>query len=834
MNRIIELLRYATDSSRAFGEVALVNVFGFVLLLIVFMFYWNFPQAKDLLLTLNQDNNWQVFFFFITLINLALLCWYLPRFLYKENNVHIHTFWDLFKNMDEHRQANSSEVVATEASYWKKAMPRLVGFLILIIAISGILNVASEVDTTFLGGFNAYWLLLLIVIIYLVMRTWRPILGVILPGSLGRLFDVYQSFPEFRFIPFYQAYKDYSRILQKEGGLAEFIKVRYTYMMSPKKMTSDQSMKFELFNTFYKQRFEKTEESLRRITTYGVLGAGAVFFVLMLLRNQNRQDLHSLGYLFFSGIILAILFLIFTIRRKGLRFFGDHVIAYTVAILTIILSISFLLISFNPSWSRGINPLTCANMAFIFHLTILYVLRIIGAREDIYVVALIVVILGVFSTWNVGNRHHEVAYVEDTISTAARLDVESYFEEWLKKRTPFIEAYLESEGRDSTFPVVILSAEGGGSRAGYWTAITHAYLQQKAPNYFDKYLFALTGASGGNTGNSVFYSMQTGGVPAAQLQPHAAKIFEQNFLSSSLTLLLGLDSWQTTFGLDFRPDRARELVKEWSGALQDVAKVNLLEAPFLSFWYENNQLKPNVPPLLLINTTHVQAGDHAIFSPVIFDEKYYNGMDLLDSIEVHQEGKSVSLGTANLLNASFPYINSAGNVKNVGSFVDAGYYDNFGALTAIGLIERLKDIREKAPDSSLIKKLSFVSVLVQNSTVESPPKLATTTAQLTAPVNSIANIRTAVNKHNKWNLNLVGDKYFEVNLSAVELLLENGSEPIRPVVPLARYLSPLAIEAMTVSQQEQIAENKTDLVELVKLLQETAKTDTLQGQQQEQ
>ncbi len=69
------------DRLRALGDVAWDNLYSIVLLLVLYLFYWNFAQGKDLLLILHQGNNEEIPAFFLSLFLLASICWFFPRFL---------------------------------------------------------------------------------------------------------------------------------------------------------------------------------------------------------------------------------------------------------------------------------------------------------------------------------------------------------------------------------------------------------------------------------------------------------------------------------------------------------------------------------------------------------------------------------------------------------------------------------------------------------------------------------------------------------------------------------------------------------------------------------
>src|SRR5262249_4658032 len=110
--------------------------------------------------------------------------------------------------------------------------------------------------------------------------------------------------------------------------------------------------------------------------------------------------------------------------------------------------------------------------------------------------------------------------------------------EWLKNRADLHEY--------ETYPVFVVSAEGGGLRAAYYTALVLASIQDRCPA-FAQHTFAISGVSGGSLGAAVFAALaarsaknQAGlscnlNLPmAGDMATKADKILRQDFLSPLL------------------------------------------------------------------------------------------------------------------------------------------------------------------------------------------------------------------------------------------------------------------------------------------------------------
>ncbi|MEZ4776803.1 MAG: hypothetical protein R3D00_26745 [Bacteroidia bacterium] len=741
-----------SDRLKLLGEVAMTNVFTIVLLIFIYLFYWTFPQAKDLLLTINQENHFQIVLFFISLITLAGISWYLPRYFYEENQSQfskLNTWKEIFATDPGYSHGYVASYTDTYSRHFREMMPRVLSASLLFLVTLGILNVGNEIDPAgFPWSISAYGVL------------------AVLGGAI-------------------------LLILLLENGSQPI---------------------------FYQLNFWLRENVGSRVVFY----FGFVGLVLARLMLTKQGDFNDLKFLLLASAIISFSFLVFTVCRRWMPFFQHHKnVSYPLAALALLLSAVFVLINVFPGLSQRMNPLVCANLAFVFYLTVLYLTRIWGMRKRISTVLFLLTAIFVCAGITNSFRHHEINYIYKSYNPGKRLTMEDYFRQWENQRREVIHSYLNSHPNDS-FPIVIVSAEGGGSRAAFWTTRVHSYLEQAIPGYYQNHLFALTGASGGSTGNSTFFAMKQGDVSPERMPAVSSEMFRENYLSSSLTLLMGADLIKDIFGLSFGVDRGRQLEYEWRnklGSLLENGKTNAFCKPYLGFWYGgkgNMQLNDDVGPLLFYNMTRVQGGEHAIVSPVKINESGYRGIDLLESVYKQHPEQTLPLISANLLNASFPYVNPAGQIKDVGSFVDAGYFDNYGARTASYILKELSAIRDR---DTTFRRIKLISVLVRNGTVDqvlsdAPPVPSN---QLLAPVITLGNLRSAINDHNLWDLKNQADDFYSIDLQKVPVI--QGGKAVTPIIPLARYLSPLAITAMEASLEDMGSNEYSALSYLVRELQ---------------
>jgi hypothetical protein len=259
-------------------------------------------------------------------------------------------------------------------------------------------------------------------------------------------------------------------------------------------------------------------------------------------------------------------------------------------------------------------------------------------------------------------------------------------------------AYGKARG-DGPVPMIIVATAGGGIRAAYWTATVLERLENMRP-----YLFAISGVSGGSVGATAFDAAlaerdekqcKAGDVAC----PLATTFLTADFLAPALASLVFVDT-PSSFLPDFgQGDRGTALERSF-----ETASGGLLARPFLSlFPYKKNQAaEGRAPwrPILLLNATHEETGKRIITSHVLIERNVF--IDSLDAL--HVLGKDVRASTAAHNSARFTYISPAGALgDDHGWVIDGGYFENYGALSALELARAAKsELRGKKPGIKLV------------------------------------------------------------------------------------------------------------------------------------
>ena len=222
------------------------------------------------------------------------------------------------------------------------------------------------------------------------------------------------------------------------------------------------------------------------------------------------------------------------------------------------------------------------------------------------------------------------------------------------------------------------------------------------------YLFAISGVSGGSVGATAFEAALTkrdeshcvagkGGDAAC---PLATDFLKEDFLAPALASLVFMDA-PSSFLPDLgQGDRGAALEKSFEDA-----SGGLLARPFLSFFHYAkdsvaNERNESWRPILLLNATHEESGNRIITGHVLIERNVF--IDSLDAL--HELGADVRASTAAHNSARFTYVSPAGDLgNNKGSVIDGGYFENYGALSALEIARTARvALKDEQPGVKLV------------------------------------------------------------------------------------------------------------------------------------
>jgi hypothetical protein len=467
---------------------------------------------------------------------------------------------------------------------------------------------------------------------------------------------------------------------------------------------------------------------VRRMTTAGlVLALAAASIVLAFFDINTIVSVYRLiGPL--AAAALLPLFVIATLALLAWLSQKSGFPALTLVVLAAVICLMF------PNY-LGLTALAVGVVCVIFGLTAL-----LSRLFAVALVALILPLLGVIN-WH---QLHEGS-IQQNSRVGGQFDPQSVafqFECWLNTKGIALPANDEFAANQSNcgagaaspvpstgaangdYPVFIIAAEGGGIYAASAAATFLAKVQDAAP-HFAEHVFAISGVSGGSIGATIFQALTqaeiarqtstaTGDSPTAAGCPAYPGEPPVTGTSDSLTdkvrAIMEDDHFSPVVGSIFpellgsSKGRAAALTASFedSVAVRDSIAGQCLHAPFANHWSDTAAV-----PALVLNATWAETGFRVAFAPFHLhdiDESLYSFSDQLMPDEscptISNKQSCVSLMQAAIVSARFPLIlppfsavlkDSDGKSKRW-NFVDGGYSDNSGAMTALALYDALNSV----------------------------------------------------------------------------------------------------------------------------------------------
>ena len=417
---------------------------------------------------------------------------------------------------------------------------------------------------------------------------------------------------------------------------------------------------------------------------------------------------------------------------------------------------------FSLSFAKYLTPLPIILLSFGVLLGAGNIITLFSIKQKInfhFLILVAIVVAGFFNeSHNVDLTKKSKAEIEKK-----RPALREYFYKWMQEKNKTL-----TDSSTTTLPVYFVLADGGASRSAYWTASVLSTIDSTTKGKFSENLFCLSGASGGSLGNMAFWGTvanKTNTNPTQEIQSYLSN----DFLSFPLVRLLGPDIILPLVPFHILHDRAEALERSFQHPEQQNALGELMKANFSTTF----PTEISSTPIICINCTRMQDASPAVVSNIKIDNSIFGKrIDVLDQIE---KEKDISIATAIVLGARFPYFSPAGRLGN-DYYVDGGYFDNSGA----GVVhEMLLDLQDLISDSLKInpnhpyKKIRFniVHITNQSEVNEITRKTHPLVNDLAAPIKTILGSYASQTDYNNFRLEkyvseIYGSKqyYHSINL----------------------------------------------------------------------
>ena len=308
--------------------------------------------------------------------------------------------------------------------------------------------------------------------------------------------------------------------------------------------------------------------------------------------------------------------------------------------------------------------------------------------------------------------NHRVRVLGSTPADDKRAGLEAAFAVW-KRQAPAV----CRPGGTCVKPMILVAAEGGASRSGYWVATVLGALED-AVGGFHRSVFAISGVSGGALGTAVYQRLVArrqaakagtslcgeGSDVSNSFAVCGQRVLDRDFLGPVFFSMFNADLLQRLLPGDVMPDRAEALETAWERAWRDVVGTDDFAEQFrvrssdeLARDSESDWL-----PIVFLNGASVKTGRRIVTADIAVEPKCQSadslnlGPDLPSTVDFFcLTRREIRLSTAVHNSARFPYISPAGTLWaddgeghswKADRIVDGGYVEAQGATTLHDLL----------------------------------------------------------------------------------------------------------------------------------------------------
>jgi hypothetical protein len=301
-----------------------------------------------------------------------------------------------------------------------------------------------------------------------------------------------------------------------------------------------------------------------------------------------------------------------------------------------------------------------------------------------------------------------------------------------EKRYEKLRDKIRANTSGEPYPIVLVSGEGGGSRAGFWLSQNLINFDFYTSGKFRDHIFSISTVSGSSVGLSTAFTFwdMTEGQPKIDSNwlEFPLEVYSNNFVGSSIKGLLLTDLWKSLIPWGrYETDRNSFLQDEESYYTQLAAQRVLKQAErgeepdiatnqrilcrdFMNFFYDTagGKLDFRDRPLVFINSCRSNDGRRGIISPIRLTDSVFNdavdiagyiyensACDHSDKKSCDSHRRNISLGQACNLSELFPGFSAPAYIDSLGSFVDGGYHENSGLKTTLDVYTSLTDALER-------------------------------------------------------------------------------------------------------------------------------------------
>ncbi len=268
----------------------------------------------------------------------------------------------------------------------------------------------------------------------------------------------------------------------------------------------------------------------------------------------------------------------------------------------------------------------------------------------------------------------------------------------LVKTEEFLKAYRSHSSKELPYSFLVASY-GGGLKANLWNLLVFQELTQNPHFLFNTLCFS--GVSGGAVGIGNYFQIHYNKKYTETRLEAITKIGESNLLSTEIAYLLGGDFMRELIpgdSLFYGKDRSYFSMQQHAGFTG--FEENYQRYTYREWWSQRFRENAYVPALI-INTTSTKGKQGIALS--LFNEEIEEVVPAADDIlSLANSTRSISYYNAISASNRFPILSPAAKIFGKGYYLDGGYFENSGLLSAMEFYDYLfkeasTDHAEKIP-----------------------------------------------------------------------------------------------------------------------------------------
>lgn len=233
--------------------------------------------------------------------------------------------------------------------------------------------------------------------------------------------------------------------------------------------------------------------------------------------------------------------------------------------------------------------------------------------------------------------------------------------------------------KNDTLNVFFVASYGGGLKANLWNLLVFNKLNEK--DDFFKNTLCLSGVSGGALGIGNYTRIYENYASFEERNTANVEVGQSNLLSTEITYLLGADFIRRYIPINnIFKDRGRSYFSMKQHAQLTGGFENFNTRSFRSKWSELFA-KKSYYPAIIINSTSTKGKQGVALSIFTEDTIVPAADDILLFPKPNRESSLTYYGTMSTSNR-FPLLSPAAKIEGKGYYLDGGYFENSGLLSA--------------------------------------------------------------------------------------------------------------------------------------------------------